>query len=135
MPTKSKTAKSRTSKTGLTKRKGFQFKWWMGVALVLIVALVGIIVLRYSRAANGPIPPDAGTIVGGPYTNIPYNGYYGGCDHYSILGHDLCLRYLPGNYYQIGQFNGQTRCYVSTPTSVKPTKVTLWEIGLGFCSG
>lgn len=48
--TKSNT-RSRTSKAGLSK-KSFQFKWWMGVVIVLIVGVVGILVLRFSHAAS-----------------------------------------------------------------------------------
>lgn len=46
--------KPRTLKTGLAKRKGFQFKWWMGVVIAVIIAVVGLVVLRFSNAAEDP---------------------------------------------------------------------------------
>ncbi len=52
MPAKKNTSKSRVSNRA--KKSGFKFHWWMGVIIVLIVAVVGIIVLRFSRA-SGPI--------------------------------------------------------------------------------
>lgn len=45
-------AKSKTSKTGLAKKKGFQFKWWMGLIIVGIVAVVGLVVLNFSNASS-----------------------------------------------------------------------------------
>ena len=50
MPTK-KPTKSRVSKTS-TKKSGFQFRWWMGLILVVIVAGIGIAVIRLSRASS-----------------------------------------------------------------------------------
>lgn len=43
---------SRTSKTGLSKKHGFRLRWWMGVVIVLIVAVVGVLVLRFSQAST-----------------------------------------------------------------------------------
>lgn len=34
------------------KKGGFKFTWWMAAILILLVAAVGILVLRYSRAAT-----------------------------------------------------------------------------------
>lgn len=42
-------SKTRTS----TKKQGFKFRWWMGVLLVLVIAVVGVAVLRFSQAAAG----------------------------------------------------------------------------------
>lgn len=47
----SKTNKSRVRKAS-SKKSGFQFKWWMGLGLVVLVAVVGIAVIRFSNAAN-----------------------------------------------------------------------------------
>jgi hypothetical protein len=45
-----KTTKSRVSKTAKNKKGGFKFRWWMAVILVMIVAVVGIVVVRFSHA-------------------------------------------------------------------------------------
>ena len=73
---KTNTYKSRVSKSA-NKKNGFRFRWWMGLVLVIVVAIVGVVVLRFSRAAsvftlncqtqqcsNGA-PPPAG------YTSLP----------------------------------------------------------------
>lgn len=51
MTSKSKTNKAGSSKTKQTK-KAFQFRWWMAASLVVIVAIAGILVLRYSQASS-----------------------------------------------------------------------------------
>lgn len=56
MPAKTKKSTSRVSKASLSKKKGFQFRWWMAVLLVAVVAVVGVVILRYSRASGGPAP-------------------------------------------------------------------------------
>ncbi len=47
-----KTKKSRTSKSGLVKKNNF--KWWMAVGIAALIAVVGIIVVRFSHAAGRP---------------------------------------------------------------------------------
>ena len=44
-----KSTKSRVSKSS-SKKSGFKFRWWMGLGLVVLVALVGVLVIRFSRA-------------------------------------------------------------------------------------
>lgn len=50
MPTNRK-PKSRVAKAGINKKSKFHFRWWMGVLLVLVVAGIGLVVLRFSHAA------------------------------------------------------------------------------------
>lgn len=57
MPTK--TTKSRTSKTS-TKKSGFKFRWWMGLGLVVLVALIGVLVVRFSHAGAVVLANPAG---------------------------------------------------------------------------
>lgn len=45
MPKKSKTRIASKNKTK------FQFHWWMGLGLVLLVALIGIVIIRFSNAS------------------------------------------------------------------------------------
>jgi len=45
-------AKSNTLKR--SSANGFRFKWWMAVILIAIIALIGIIVLRFSHAGTKP---------------------------------------------------------------------------------
>lgn len=46
--TKQTKSKSRTT----AKKQGFQFRWWMAAGLVIVVALVGVLVLRFSKASG-----------------------------------------------------------------------------------
>ncbi len=46
---KSSKARSKTFK----KKAGFQFRWWMAIILIGLVAVTGLIVLRFSRASGG----------------------------------------------------------------------------------
>ena len=41
-------SKSRTA----TKKQGFQFKWWMGLGLVAIIAVIGVVIVRFSNASS-----------------------------------------------------------------------------------
>lgn len=50
-----KQTKSKTRTTA--KKQGFQFHWWMAAALVAVVALVGVLVLRFSKASTSPWVP------------------------------------------------------------------------------
>lgn len=52
-------AKLRVSKS-TSKKSGIKFRWWMAAGLVAVVAIVGIVVLRYSKASSG-------------YSNYSYN--------------------------------------------------------------
>lgn len=42
--------KSRTSKRA--KKPGFNFKWWMGVVLVVVVAGIGLAIIQFSQASS-----------------------------------------------------------------------------------
>lgn len=53
MPNKTNTSRTRVSKN--TRKGGFKFRWWMAAGLVVVVALVGVLVLRYSKAAGGTV--------------------------------------------------------------------------------
>lgn len=44
-----KATKSRISK----KKSGFRFRWWMGVGIVVVIAVVGVVVVRFSQASSG----------------------------------------------------------------------------------
>jgi murein DD-endopeptidase MepM/ murein hydrolase activator NlpD len=50
MPKTNKT-KSRVSKR-ISSKRGFQFRWWMGVLLVVVVAAIGVLVPRFSNASG-----------------------------------------------------------------------------------
>lgn len=67
MPTK-KTNKSRTS----SKKSSFKFRWWMAAGLVVIVALTGVLVLRFSRASTAPWVPSTNLA---NELGCPTNGY------------------------------------------------------------
>ncbi|MFO0862806.1 MAG: hypothetical protein U0516_03720 [Candidatus Saccharibacteria bacterium] len=48
---------SRTIHTApVAKRRKFKFRWWMVLILVAVIAIIGLVVLRFSRASV--IPPD-----------------------------------------------------------------------------
>jgi hypothetical protein len=69
MATKTK-PKARTSKSS-TNKSTFKFHWWMALVLVFIVAVVGLVVLRYSHAAGPFTANDTG---GGSHICIWSNG-------------------------------------------------------------
>ncbi len=49
--------RSRTIHTAqVAKRKKFRFRWWMALILVAVVAIIGLVILRFSHASV--IPPD-----------------------------------------------------------------------------
>jgi hypothetical protein len=53
--TKATMAKKKSSKSKVvksSKSKGFQFKWWMGAIIIGIIAIVGIVVVNFSRAGT-----------------------------------------------------------------------------------
>jgi murein DD-endopeptidase MepM/ murein hydrolase activator NlpD len=50
MPTK----KTKVSRTAPKKSGGFQFRWWMGLLLIGIVALAGVVIIRFSFAGSLP---------------------------------------------------------------------------------
>lgn len=58
-----KTSKSRVSNS-VAKKAGFQFRWWMALVLVVAVAIVGVVVLRFSNAASFTSTPQQATVVG-----------------------------------------------------------------------
>ncbi len=41
---------------GIKSKKQFKFRWWMALILIAVIAIVGIAILRFSRASE--IPPD-----------------------------------------------------------------------------
>lgn len=48
-----KTSTIRTN-TLIKKKSGFKFRWWMAFVLIIIVAITGLIILRFSHADSGP---------------------------------------------------------------------------------
>ncbi|MBI2798002.1 hypothetical protein HYX70_01710 [Candidatus Saccharibacteria bacterium] len=51
MPAKKTKSKSRTAKSSLNKLHQFKFRWWMALILIAVVAGLGVIILRFSRAS------------------------------------------------------------------------------------
>ncbi len=39
-------------RNGASKSGGFKFKWWMGVGLVAIIAVIGVVIVRFSNAST-----------------------------------------------------------------------------------
>jgi hypothetical protein len=70
----SRTLHNTTSSHTLAK-KGFKFRWWYAAILVLVIAVIGIAVLRFSRASNGiVINCDQYRILCSPADQIVNNG-------------------------------------------------------------
>ncbi len=62
---KPKSSKSRVAKS-VNKKSSFRFRWWMGLALVVLIAIIGVVVVRFSQAGGSrTFSVDAGTIQGG----------------------------------------------------------------------
>lgn len=45
-------SKSRTSKSSLSKKSRFAFSWWHAVVLILVIVVIGIVILRFSKASG-----------------------------------------------------------------------------------
>lgn len=58
MPNKTNTSRARVSKN--TSKGGFKFRWWMGLGLVIVVAVVGVLVLRFSKAGTAALVGNPG---------------------------------------------------------------------------
>lgn len=63
-------AKSRVS---TSKKPGFKLKWWMGLGLVALVALVGVVVIRFSNASGLTYSADQISTLPGFYTYSSLN--------------------------------------------------------------
>ena len=62
---KPKSSKSRVAKS-TSKKSAFRFRWWMGLALVVLIAIIGVVVVRFSQAGGGRnFYVDNGTIQSG----------------------------------------------------------------------
>jgi hypothetical protein len=59
MPNKTTTSRARVGKQ--SNEGGFKFRWWMAAGLVVVVVLVGVLVLRYSKAAGGTVAQFGGS--------------------------------------------------------------------------
>jgi hypothetical protein len=44
--------KTKVSRTAPKKGGGFQFRWWMALILIGVVAVIGVLILRFSHASN-----------------------------------------------------------------------------------
>ncbi|MFO0862805.1 MAG: hypothetical protein U0516_03715 [Candidatus Saccharibacteria bacterium] len=55
MATKKSTAKpkSRTSNKNSSRLTQFKFRWWMAIVLIAVVAVIGVIIVRFSFADGG----------------------------------------------------------------------------------
>ncbi len=48
--------KPHISKSGLNKKQSFHFRWWMAVVLIVVIAVAGIVVVRFGHAStNGNV--------------------------------------------------------------------------------
>ncbi len=77
-------AKTLTKSKTLTKKPVFRFRWWMGLALVALVAVVGIVIVFTSRASIsspyiiGDVIGVNGSTVRVRVTNTDIPGLYNG---------------------------------------------------------
>ena len=129
MPNKTK---SRVSKTS-TKKSGFKFRWWMGLALVAVVAVVGLLVLRYSKAAGGTVAQFGGsdctrvnlTHVYSKGANVTNNVCMGTVDFEEGFVYDASiLTGRPATYCVWG------RIYTKNPSDLMSIKLTTWGTNL-----
>jgi len=80
------------SNVGTTNKKsgGFKFRAWMAVVLIIVVAAVGIAVVRFSNAAGDPAYPYILAYQGfdgryDKYSLVLYNGSFGPIQRYEFL--------------------------------------------------
>lgn len=107
MPAKKNNVRKSTSKaTG--KSSNFKFKWWMGLGLVVVVALIGVLVVRFSNAA-------AVALV-----------YGSGCNRVN-LRHDTTKGASTVNVCQLATGNNSANVFVITTINPgKPSKYCVW---------
>jgi hypothetical protein len=113
MPSK-QTTKTRTSTSGTSKKSSFKFRWWMALTLVGIVVVVGILVLRFSRASGGNTFP---AVVQSNYYGVLFlknttpgviSTFYlfpaGGGLYFMTQNHDgPCVRLYPSSFKAVDQ--------------------------------
>jgi len=105
------------------KKSSFKFKWWMAVVGVGIIALVGIVVLRFSHAGTnivGKMEIYAGTADrrfyahywacrdrGYPFTTVEVTYYYGSHKEFTNTGLEVYRNSnynLTSDYYNLHNF-------------------------------
>ncbi len=98
MAVKNKKTNSRTYSKSNSKLTQFKFRWWMALVLVGVVAVLGIVILRFSYA-------------GGQLGTIRSNNGYGG------LRIELCVAgRCQDGYYADAQLNSSTGLFnISCP--------------------
>jgi hypothetical protein len=121
-------SKTRTA----TKKQGFQFKWWMGLGLVVVVALVGVLVFRFSRACAAPFICGPGTDFSGKYL-----GYSGGYDHYAFgfLPDVKMKKWVDSGDGPVFNAPDYGKCYIIQPVTKGSTNVHIWEVGCAYFTG
>ena len=79
-----KKSSSKVAKKGLGKKKNTFMKWWVGLGVVALVAIVGIAIIRFSNA-SGPLVKLVSN--NGQYLTIQYVGTGTYNQIYPVYGH------------------------------------------------
>lgn len=102
-----KKSKTRTSKKTLT-NKNNQFKWYLAIILVALVAIAGLFYIQFSHASSGPTTSyKSGHICkwlsGAPYCSLVYGqewGFYVGSAGYSCDTSHPSFSDSAGTYFE-----------------------------------
>lgn len=107
-----------------TKKNSFKFTWWMAVAGVIIIAVVGIAVVRFSRASGPSSTAKYATVV----SNNLVNNNKSGSLTIKLSGDGSTHVLVPSLYYayafsDITEGNG-LNCYLYAPSNKATLKLT-----------
>lgn len=127
-----------TSKGVKSINKGFKFRWWMAIVLVVIVAGIGIAVLRFSRASTWPpeeqMKVNAGIDIkiGFPNVTVSYPPYGYKKDFLISLGEAKITELVAKDLEQIYIKNHpDAPPPVTPPVTPKPTTPTVSQTPQG----
>jgi len=143
------TKKNAVRKKVYTKKGShFQFRWWMAVILVIVVAVTGLIILRFSRASGGIHYLQnnfGGHNYGAAVMKDNLGEHYFWCGVYQYLKFDSKGNPIIGKdgkqeiqndevvYYQHRDVTGNYSNAYPTLESTKPGKSAGWENGAHMC--
>lgn len=131
-----------------TKKKGFQFRWWYAAILILVVAIVGIAVLRFSQAkgdyssitnqtVTSKAQPYGVTVLGLTNGNWAYvRSVYGNgwtWQRHNADGGYACAHIYKGSYFKDGG-TAQSYVFVGDTVTVKEYNGVATQPGYNGCA-
>ncbi len=139
MATQKPRTRPNTSKT--TKLTKFTFRWWMGLILIWVVAVIGIVVLRNSHASTSPVSVNCAPTVDtsaiiATSKDLAQSQSYQRCMAIAFLNTYTDYHKRVGNAAQIQSNISRSATSNQVQTaSVEPTKPAIPKVPLQECNG